>query len=368
VGGTKYYMPSGAAAQQGSHARQQLRIGERFYQIVVCAQFEASYAFVHGSAVIPVPAKSELAHLTRQVAENDHFQNRDVHDDEDSDTANAARDPGMMNFLRGHIHHALFVVKENKTYDQLLGDLEKGNGDPSLVSLPEAISPNHHQLARQFVTLDNTYCSGEVSGDGWNWSAAARVTNMGQKTIQLDYTYATRAPIYDFDGTNRNINVGLPTLAERLAANPEIPNDPNLLAGTRDVAEHDDEEGELSAGYIWDAALRAHETVRNYGFEYIDLNRYFLDPSDPNYIPPLRNPFAAGVIVSHATIPSLNQNTDPYYRGWDMAIADYWLFKEWEREFNGFTTSGTLPSLQLIALPQRSAHAQRHASSCTRSG
>jgi DNA-binding beta-propeller fold protein YncE len=305
-----------------------------------------------GFATIPVPAASELSELTLQVAQNDHFLSNNEREEADSVALGAtAKDAEMMKFLRGRIHHVLFVVKENKTYDQVLGDLEKGNGDPSLVSLPEALSPNHHKLARQFVTLDNTYCSGEVSGDGWNWSTAARVTDMEQKTIQLDYTYTTRAPIYDFDGTNRNINVGLPTLAARLAANPEIPNDPNLLAGTRDVAEHDGEAGELSAGYIWDAALRANKTVRNYGFEYIDLNRYFLDPTDPNYIPPARDPHAAGLIVSRATKPSLDQNTDPYYRGWDMAIADYWLFKEWAREFDSFSASSTLPNLELIALP-----------------
>lgn len=314
---------------------------------------EYIYQIMHaGFAVIPVPAQGELAQLTVQVAQNDYFQPQDDSGEEDSAAAPAtAGDAEMMEFLRGHIQHVLFVVKENKTYDQVLGDLEKGNGDPSLVSLPEIFTPNHHQLARQFVTLDNTYCSGEVSGDGWNWSAAARVTDMEQKTIQLDYTYATRAPIYDFDGTNRNINVGLPTLAARLAANPEIPNDPNLLAGTRDVAEHDSEVGGLSQGYLWDAALRANKTVRNYGFEYIDLNRYFLPATDPNYVPPLRNPYAAGVVVSVATKPSLQQNTDPYYRGWDMAIADYWLFKEWEREFDNFSASGTLPNLELVALP-----------------
>lgn len=300
------------------------------------------YQIMHaGFATIPVPSSAVLAELTTQVAINDHFL----------PTGN--QDATMMSFLRQHIHHVLFIVKENKTYDQVLGDLEKGNGDPSLVSLPEILTPNHHQLARQFVDLDNTYCSGEVSGDGWNWSTAARVTDMEQKTIQLDYTYTTRAPIYDFDGTNRNINVALPTLTDRLAANPEIPNDPNILAGTRDVAEHDgnDDDDEVGAGYIWDAALRAQKTVRNYGFEYIDLNRYFLPATDPNYIPPLRDPFTAGVVVSRATKPSLDQNTDHYYRGWDMAIADFWLFKEWEREFNGYVASGALPNLELIALP-----------------
>ena len=314
------------------------------------------YQIMHaGLASFPVPARGELKRLTRQVAENDGLRR---HDDGDEDSAVSEyparqitrRDREMMEFLHRRIHHVLFIVKENKTYDQVLGDLEVGNGDPDLVALPEVLTPNHHSLARKFVTLDNTFCTGEVSGDGWNWSAAARVTEMQQKTIQLDYTFSARAPIYDFDGTNRNINVGIPTLRARIAANPDTPNDPNLLAGTRDVAEHDGDDSP-GAGYLWDAALRAHKTVRNYGFEYIDLNRYFVDPSDPAYIPVLRDPFRAGVVVSRATKPSLEPNTDPYYRGWDMAIADYWLEKEWEREFDGFVAHDNLPNLELIALP-----------------
>lgn len=309
------------------------------------------YQIMHaGLAAIPTPRGEELERLTRLVAGNNHFLVKDE-DGEGAEGLETPQDTSMMAFLRQRIHHVLFVVKENKTYDQVLGDLEKGNGDPALVSLPEALTPNHHQLARQFVTLDNTFCSGEVSGDGWNWSTAARVTDMEQKTIQLDYTYATRAPIYDFDGTNRNINVGIPTLAGRIAANPDTPDDPNLVAGTRDVAEHDGDDGEPSAGYLWDAALQANKTVRNYGFEYIDENHYFVDPSDPAYIPVLREPYMTKTVVSTATKPSLQANTDPYYHGWDMAIADYWLEKEWEREFDAYAAKNALPNLELIALP-----------------
>ena len=290
-------------------------------------------------ATIPMPQPADWPRLTRQVARNNRFSERPA---EDSGRA-------LMAYLHGKIHHVIYVVKENKTYDQVLGDLEVGNGDPALVVFPEAITPNHHRLARQFVTLDNTFCSGEVSGDGWNWSAAARVTDSEQKTIQMDYS--GRANIYDYDGTNRNINVGYATLAEREAANPETPDDPDLLAGRRDVDVHDGPDDQAGTGYLWDAALRAHLTVRNYGFEYIDEGRYFLDPSDSNLIPPMRSPFNEGVIVSRATKPSLMPNTDPYFFDWDMDIPDYWLFKEWEREFDGYVKSDNLPSLELIALP-----------------
>jgi DNA-binding beta-propeller fold protein YncE len=219
---------------------------------------------------------------------------------------------------------------------------------------PEAITPNHHGLARQFVTLDNTFCSGEVSGDGWNWSGAARVTDSEQKTIQLDYS--GRANTYDYDGTNRYINVGYATVKARQAANPETPNDPDLLAGRRDVDDHDgpvgtDSENEAGTGYIWDTALRAGLTVRNYGFEFIDENRYFLAPNDPNLIPPMASPFKEHYVVSRATKPSLMPNTDPYFFDWDMDIPDYWLFKEWEREFDHYLKTDSLPDLELVALP-----------------
>jgi len=290
-------------------------------------------------ATIPMPSPSDLTALTTQVARNDNFIAQDKPASADHPLA----------YLQGKIHHVIYVVKENKTYDQVLGDLEKGNGDPHLVVFPEPITPNHHRLARQFVTLDNTYCSGEVSGDGWNWSGAARVTESEQKTIQMDYS--ARDNNYDYDGTNRNINVGYATVKERQAANPETPDDPDLLAGRRDVDAQDGPDGEVGTGYIWDAALRANLTVRNYGFEFIDENRYFLAPKDPNLIKPMRSPFKEGVIVSRATKPSLMPNTDPYFFDWDMDIPDYWLFREWEREFNIYEKNDNLPSLELVALP-----------------
>jgi DNA-binding beta-propeller fold protein YncE len=306
---------------------------------------EYIYQIQHASlATIPVPTMTDLTALTKLVARNNHFIGNQSSPSSDE----------LMAYLHGKIHHVIYVVKENKTYDQVLGDLEKGNGDPALNVFPEAITPNHHGLARQFVTLDNTFCSGEVSGDGWNWSGAARVTDSEQKTIQLDYS--SRANTYDYDGTNRYINVGYATVKARQAANPETPSDPDLLAGRRDVDDHDgpdeaESENEAGTGYIWDTALRAGLTVRNYGFEYIDENRYFLAPTDPNLIPPMASPYKEHYIVSRATKPALMPNTDPYFFDWDMDIPDYWLFKEWEREFDNYVQNNNLPNLEMIALP-----------------
>ena len=100
----------------------------------------------------------------------------------------------------------IYIVKENRSYDQVLGDLEKGNGDPSLTLFPDAMTPNHHELARRFVTLDNFYDSGEVSGMGWNWSTAARTTDVVERTIPMNYAF--RGMPYDVEGMNRSINVG----------------------------------------------------------------------------------------------------------------------------------------------------------------
>jgi DNA-binding beta-propeller fold protein YncE len=99
---------------------------------------------------------------------------------------------------RNPIRHVIYIVKENRTYDQILGDLKVGDGDPSLVLYGEDITPNQHQLALQFGVLDNFYDSGEVSGDGHMWSLAATTTDYNEKTWQIDYRGGERT--YDFEG------------------------------------------------------------------------------------------------------------------------------------------------------------------------
>ncbi len=103
-------------------------------------------------------------------------------------------------FAGGHnpIRHVIYIVKENRTYDQILGDLGVGDGDPSLVLYGEDITPNQHRLARQFGVLDNFYDSGEVSGDGHMWSLAATTTDYTEKTWQISYRGHERT--YDYEG------------------------------------------------------------------------------------------------------------------------------------------------------------------------
>ena len=291
-----------------------------------------------GFLSLPRPTTTELKELTAQVARNNHF------------SANQS-EPGtapIFSFLRSKIRHVIYIVKENRTYDQVLGDLEKGNGDPSLTLFKEPIAPNHHQLARQFVTLDNFFDSGEVSGNGWNWSTAARATDNVEKTIAMNY--AKRGFHYDYQGLNRNINTAVAGVEERKAMNPAmagLPDAEDQLPGTADVASPDGPEDESGAGYLWDSALRAGLTVRNYGF-FCDDSRYEEPASSPAAIPLLHDPATGGTRVAFPASPHLLELTDPYFRSFDQRFPDYWRYKEWEREFDQFVKNDNLPNLELM--------------------
>ena len=290
-----------------------------------------------GFLTLPTPAPAELGRLTRQAAINNHIRG-------------AAPDPkaeATMAFLRQHIRHVIYIVKENRSYDQVLGDLEVGDGDPKLAVFGARLTPNLHALARQFVDLDAFFDSGESSNTGWNWTTAARTNDFTEREAPVNY--AGRGLQYDQEGDNRNVNIGLPTAEARVAANPATPNDPNLLPGTADVAAPDGPGGEEGRGYIWDAALRAGLSVRNYGF-YGDLSRYFLPKDNPALIPLERDPRKAGLTVLYETKPALMSLTDPYFRGFDQKFPDYWRFKEWEHEFDGYVADGKLPGLTLLRL------------------
>ena len=280
-----------------------------------------------GLLSIPLPGIADLRALTDRVVANNRWH--------EIAASNAAAN--SMSGLRGKVHHVIYIVKENRSYDQVLGDLEKGNGDPKLAILPEAISPNHHQLARQFVTLDNLLASGEVSGDGWNWSTSARGTDSLEKGLPVEYN-GSRQLSYDYEGQNRNMNVGIAGVDARKKANPDTPDDPDLLPGTADLIAPDGPGGpgeNAGAGYLWDSAIRAHVSLRNYGF-FLDLARYDVGADSPTHISAVRDAFAKGIVEAYPDKPALANVTDPYFPGFDLKLPDYWRFKEWEREFDGY--------------------------------
>ncbi len=164
----------------------------------------------------------KLEDFTREVEFNNRFQS----------------DPGKIEFAQGKnpIRHVIYVLKENRTYDQILGDLKVGNGEPSLTLYGKDVTPNEHKLALQFGLLDNFYDSGEVSGDGHEWSTAAITSDYNEKTWQI--TYRGQERTYDYQGTNLD----------------ELP----VELGEPDV-------DAPSTGYIWDNIATHNLSYRIYG-------------------------------------------------------------------------------------------------------
>lgn len=294
---------------------------------------------------IPVPAATDYAHLTAQVAANDGY----------SVPPNPA-DARVMAALHANIQHVIYIIRENRTFDQVLGDMTNGaNADPSLVMFGRRITPSIHRLASSFVTLDNFMDSGEVSGNGWAWSTEARESDHGEKSIPANY--ANRGASNDSEGTNRNLNVGQATLAQRQQGEPLYSTiaglfpggAANLMPGTNNDFATDGPAGApVQQGYIWDAALRAGLTIRNYGF-FIDVARYTLDGT-PFGLSLVQNPAATNTTVAYSTNPTLAPYTDPYFRGFDNVYPDVWREQEWAREFAQYDASNTLPSLTFLRL------------------
>lgn len=201
--------------------------------------------------------------------------------------------PGKDTILRpnGPIKHVIYVIKENRSYDQVLGDLPGANGDPKLAEFGAALTPNQHAIARRFGIFDNAYTDAQVSADGHNWTDAAFANDYVERFWPPNY--GGRRDRYDFqDGSA-----------------PDVPHN----------------------GYLWDAARRAHVSFRDYG-EDID---------DPGH----------GIAAPVNTFAGLKGHFDPGYIGWDLSYSDLSRYAEWKREFSAFETNGKLPQLEIVYLP-----------------
>ena len=294
----------------------------------------------------PVPTAHHLRDLTEQVAKNNFYS-----------TETSERDRKAMEFLSRRIKHVIYVVKENRTFDQVLGDLTNGaNADPDLTQFGQALTPNNHSLATRFVTLDNFNNPGDGSMDGWSWALQGRVTNTEALTQQINYASVNRGLSYESEGTNRNVPVNLATIAERDAASgvagttnytnasAALPGGTaNLLPGTGNHASTDAPFG-IEDGYIFDAVLKAGGTVRNYGFLVNNIG------SIGTKAAPISDPFHAGVVQVAPLDPALASMTDRYYRGYDQNYPDLWRYNEWKREFDQFVANRNLPSLSLVRI------------------
>ena len=287
-----------------------------------------------GLLQFPTPGARALAATTLQVADNMGL----------SAAGARAMAEQRMAALSSRIKHVIFIVKENRTYDQVLGDLEVGNGDPSLAILGARLSPNHHALARGFVTLDNFYDSGEQSSTGWTWTTAGRVPDLLEKTAPVNY--AKRGLAYEAEEADRNIYTSL-TPAERHKVNPKAPTDPDVLPGRALLNAPDaDDDGLPGQGFLWNAAIRAGLSVRNYGFS--DASVY--DAGAPGAVPLIREPAQEGHVIYTPGDRDLASRSDSYYRGFDQKMPDYWRVLEWQREFAQQEATKAMPALTLLRL------------------
>jgi len=172
-------------------------------------------------SIIDQPIDSKLESFSKQVYANTPYTKQT------ETLSRGLKDNPVPNVQGGKspIKYVFYVIKENRTYDQVFGDIKEGNGDSTLCLFPEKVTPNHHALARDFVLLDNFYVDAEVSADGHNWSMAAYANDYTEKTWPT--SYGSRGGTYDYEGSRK-------------------------IAYPRD-------------GYIWDYCKRAGVSYRSYG-------------------------------------------------------------------------------------------------------
>jgi YVTN family beta-propeller protein len=199
--------------------------------------------------------------------------------------------------------HVVYVVKENRTYDQVLGDLAGADGDTALVLFGRPVTPNQHALAERFGIFDRFFVNAEVSADGHNWSMAAYTTDYLQKTVQAHYS--DRGRTYDYEGTNRET----------------VP---------------DDDVVEPARGYLWTLAQQKGITFRNYG--------EFVVPSDAD-------PDDALPAGYRGNKPFLAAHTNPRFAGYDLTIPDQRRADVWIAEHEEFARRGVMPALEIVRLP-----------------
>ena len=192
------------------------------------------------------------------------------------------------------IKYVVYIIKENRTYDQVLGDLPQGNGEPKLCLFPRAITPNHHALAEEYVLLDNFYVESEVSADGHEWTMGAYATDFVEKFWPLSYGHNKRGK-YPYPGEG-NFPIAAP-----------------------------------AGGYLWDRAKEAGVSYRSYG-EWVANGRTANDPAK-------------------AKVAALEGHFDPGYRSFDMTYPDKKRAERFIGELKRFEAEGDMPRLQMVRLP-----------------
>lgn len=201
------------------------------------------------------------------------------------------------------IRHVVYVLKENRTYDQIFGDLPQGNGDPTLCLFPREVTPNHHAIAEQFALLDNFYVESEVSADGHEWSMGAYATDFVERTWPVSYggKGSARSP------EGAELALGYPGEGHFALGVPQN-------------------------GYLWDLAKAAGITYRSYG-EWVENAA---DADEPG----------------HARSPALEGHCDPLFRSFDLEYPDAARADRFLVELAEFERRGEFPALTILRLPQ----------------
>ncbi|MBA4139635.1 MAG: bifunctional YncE family protein/alkaline phosphatase family protein [Segetibacter sp.] len=202
--------------------------------------------------------------------------------------------------------HVLYIIKENKTYDQVFGGLKQGNGDSSLCQFGRNVTPNHHALAESFVLLDNTYCNGVLSADGHQW------TNEGYVTDYLEKSFGGFIRSYPYKG-----------------------DDPLAFA---------------SSGFIWDQVLKKGLSFRNYG-EFTDTEAKPLNISWTQMYEEYKNNTHNVTIKARSKLHTLEPYNCPTFAGFTGKIPDVYRAREFIKELNAYEAKGELPNFMMMLLP-----------------
>jgi DNA-binding beta-propeller fold protein YncE len=273
-----------------------------------------SHQFFGTLSLVPVPPEKELARLTQTALQNLRYgllQESKLPARPGQPARPVPERVGEPSVFK----HVIYVIQENRTYDQVLGDLPQGNGDTNLCTFPERVTPNHHKAACEFVLLDNTYCSGVLSADGHQWADSALANDY------IERSFAGFPRSYPFGGTT-----GVDALAYS------------------------------SAGFIWDNAIAHGKTLRDYGEFALSFARW-RDPAKthaPAFLDNYQevvNPTGAIEFGCRASIESLRPYLATNTVGWGLNIPDVFRAAQFIKELRQFEQRGNLPNLCIISLP-----------------
>ena len=270
----------------------------------------------HGSmSLVPVPNRKELKSLSEAVYANYHRDR--ISRALEKPRPNQPPRPVPERIGEPSVFkHVVYIIKENRTYDQVLGDISEGNGDPSLCLFGEQVTPNQHKMAREFVLFDNTYCCGILSADGHQWSTTAFGTD-----------YLERS----FAGWPRSYPDGMgPDDADALAYAP--------------------------SGFIWDNALRHNISIWNFG-EFTQPECRWTDPNRKDrpewkdYWEEYLHGPGDVVIGCEPTIETIRPFSPTNTVGWIMEVPDVWRARYITEQIAAWEREEQMPQLILICLP-----------------